>query len=532
MSLFSPLPPPYDPLEWQKKPFAERARMVCQAWALQGYGTPLPVYAVYVLKVIAYVAAWVWFCGRSPSLSGPGWWLQPLAFQKAIVWSLLFEVLGLGCGSGPLSGRYFPPFGGFLYFLRPGTTRLPPFQDGQRRTYFDVLLYLMLVVYAVRALLAPATMDLMPLVILVPVLGWRDRTIFLAARAEHYWVTLVCFAFAGNWIGSAKAVQLALWFWAGFSKLNRHFPTVVCVMVSNSPVLRFPWLRRALYRNYPDDLGPSRLATLMAHAGTAVELGLPLLFITLPPAIPLVVMIMLHAYIVSNVPMAVPIEWNLMVAYAGFALFGAHPDVPFTAIGPPWLAAFLGVMLVGLPLVGNLFPKFVSFLLAMRYYAGNWPFSVWLFRGESYRKLSRLKGSSRWVYDQLDRFYPHPTSVGLFGKVMGFRLMHLQGRILAPLLPKAVERLEDYEWVDGEVMAGITLGWNFGDGHLHNERLLRSIQEQCGFAPGELRCIFAESQPLLGSSIEYRIVDAATGPVEAGRLPVDDLCSRQPWAAE
>ena len=35
--------------------------------------------------------------------------------------------LGLGCGSGPLTGRYNPPFGGALYFCRPGTIKMPLF---------------------------------------------------------------------------------------------------------------------------------------------------------------------------------------------------------------------------------------------------------------------------------------------------------------------------------------------------------------------------------------------------------------------
>ena len=51
MGLLDPIPPPYDPLDWAQKPFPERARMVCQAWALQGYGTPPATYAVYALKV-------------------------------------------------------------------------------------------------------------------------------------------------------------------------------------------------------------------------------------------------------------------------------------------------------------------------------------------------------------------------------------------------------------------------------------------------------------------------------------------------
>ena len=65
--------------------------------------------------------------------------------------------------------------------------------------------------------------------------------------------------------------------------------------------------------------------------------------------------------------------------------------------------------------------------------------------------------------------------------------MHLQGRALADLVPKAVDRFDDYEWVDGELVCGLVLGWNFGDGHLHDEELLDAMQEQCGFEDGELR---------------------------------------------
>ena len=86
----------------------------------------------------------------------------------------------------------------------------------------------------------------------------------LAARAEHYWVTVVCFAFATNWIAGAMAVQLALWFFAGVSKLNHHFPTVVAVMTSNGPFTRFEWMRKLMYKSYPTDLRPSTLASVMA----------------------------------------------------------------------------------------------------------------------------------------------------------------------------------------------------------------------------------------------------------------------------
>jgi hypothetical protein len=113
---------------------------------------------------------------------------------------------------------------------------------------------------------------------------------------------------------------------------------------------------------------------------------------------------------------------------------------------------------------------------------------------------------------------------------MGFRMMHLHGRALPLLVPRAVDRLEDYEWLDGEIIAGLALGWNFGEGHLHHEQLLAAIQAQCGFEEGELRCIFVESQPLGRDTLAYRIVDAKTGPIAAGELPIAELRSRQPWA--
>jgi hypothetical protein len=544
--MLKPTPPPYDPLDWLRRPLAERARMVCEAWALQGYGTPLAIYPLHVLKVVLYVAVWVLFCGTTPGLGGlstlPQWWLSPIAFEKAIVWSMLFEGLGLGCGFGPLTARYFPPLGGFLYWLRPGTTKLPvfprlPLLGGTRRTVLDVALYAALIALCLRALVAPAPglSEFLPLVVLIPLVGLGDRTIFLALRAEHYWTTLVVFVCAADFIAGAKAVQLALWFWAGFSKVNHHFPTVVCVMTSNSPFTRIPALRKRMYRHFPDDLRPSRLAEIMAHAGTVLEFTVPIVLATatggVPLALGMLLMFGLHGFITSNVPMGVPIEWNVMVVYGACALFWAHPEVSAFSVSPWPLALFLLVVLVGLPLLGNLAPGRLSFLLAMRYYAGNWAYGVWLFRGDSYRKLERLTKSSAWVPEQLARFYDRPTAVALLSKVMAFRLMHLHGRALPELIQRAVDRLEDYEYVEGELMAGLALGWNFGDGHLHREGLLAAVQEQCGFEEGELRCIFVEAQPLGRGTMGYRIHDAKTGLRAAGELEVAALRQRQPWAA-
>lgn len=539
-----PIPPPFDPLEWLEKPFSEKARMVCQAWAMQGYGAPVVVYLAYVVKILLYVLGWAYFVSFTPGMGSiaaiGSWWSRPEAFQKAILWSMLFESLGLGCGSGPLTGRYMPPIGGALYFLRPGTTKLPVFEGapligGYRRTVLDAGLYAANVGLLVTALASaePSRPVLAAIAVIVPLLGILDKTLFLSARGEHYWTTIAVFVLAQNFVPGAKAVHASLWFWAGVSKLNHHFPAVVGVMTSNSPITRFAWLRRLVYRNYPDDLSPSRFATLMGHAGTLLELTVPIVLLSgnggTTTLVGLALMFALHGFITSNVPMGVPLEWNAMMVYGGLFLFWHHAGVSvFDMRLPEALVVF--VMCVAVPLFGNLFPARVPFLLAMRYYAGNWAYSVWLFRGDSYRKLDKLKKSSAWVYDQLAMLYDRPTSVGMVSKVMAFRLMHLHGRALGKLIPKAVPSLAGYEWIDGEVVAGMVLGWNFGDGHLHREELLRAIQSQCAFEAGELRCVMVESQPLFGSGLHYRIRDAKTGLIEEGNCLVTELRAKQPWA--
>lgn len=547
MKFPSPKLPSYDISTWQGLPFAERLKLVCQAWALDGYGAPAPIYIVYTLKIALYVAVWFGVCALSTSLGAPStvatWWWKREALQKAVLWSMAFEGLGLGCGSGPLTGRYFPPLGGVLHFARPGTLKLPlfpglPILGGDRRTWLHVGLYLAHYVFLFRALFAPQ-LDvslMLPTAILLPLLGLCDKTIFLASRAEHYYAALICFLFPDDALTGAKVVWLAIWWWAATSKLNRHFPSVVCVMTSNSPVLRFGWLRKRMYRAFPDDLRPSRLAKLLAHAGTLVEYSFPLLLVTSTggtlTTVGLCVMFGFHLYITSNIPMAVPIEWNVIMVYGAFVLFGHHAAVRAFDLHSPLLIAFLVVTLGLVPLLGNLFPRFVSFLCSMRYYAGNWAYSVWLFKGDSARKLNgNIVKCSPLIDEQLRKFYDETTSVALISKVMAFRAMHLHGRALREILPRAVDDIDAYTWLDGELVCGVVMGWNFGDGHLHNEQLLRAVQARCGFAPDELRCIFVESQPFLRPHLPYRIVDANRGEIERGRIDIDRLIDEQPWPA-
>ncbi len=558
MGLIKPGLPDLDLDDWAARPEGERVRLMCESWAVQGFGAPAIAYAFYLFKIAVYIALWVLFVSRAPDVAGLSdigdWWATPVAFEKAILWTMLFEVLGLGCGSGPLTGRYVPPVVAFTHFLRPGTIRLAPWPDrvpltaGHRRTVLDVLLYAALVALCLRALLSSdsplGSDDLWPIVGVLAVLGLRDKTVFLAARAEHYWTMLIVFVLAAGdmtvLLAGAMVVQLAIWWGAATSKLNHHFPNVVTIMVSNSPVLPVPALKRAMYRRYPVDLRPSGLAAVLAHGGTVIEFVFPFVLAVsaggTPTTIALAVMLSFHLFITSCFPMGVPIEWNVLFVYSMFVLFGHHADLsPLDVLDEPLLAVLLVIGLLVGPVLGNLRPDKVSFLPGMRYYAGNWAASLWLFRKDadggdcSARLDERLTKTAATINRQLEVLYDEDTIRAVNGKLRAFRSMHLHGRALNALLPMVVEDLEDYAVNEGEATAGVVLGWNFGDGHLHHEQLLAAVQAECGFAPGDLRVLALESQPAGEPWMHWRVVDAADGMLAEGRVAVADLLGHQPW---
>jgi hypothetical protein len=109
------------------------------------------------------------------------------------------------------------------------------------------------------------------------------------------------------------------------------------------------------------------------------------------------------------------------------------------------------------------------------------------------------------------------------------RFMHIEGRVLLEALPHAADDLDAYEWMDGEVVAGMVLGWNFGDGHLNGQQLLDAVQQQCGFEPGELRVVMVESQPLFAPTMAWRVVDAAEGELASGETVIARMLGQQPY---
>ena len=152
MSFLQPSPPPFDLNEWKAMPYLARLKANCQDWAVNGFGPPAVVFLLYAIKLAIFVvAAFFVISVSTPSIGGLGdigdWWTNPIVFQKLAVWTAVWEIVGIGSGSMQLAARYGPVIGGALYWLRPGTVRLPPWPDkvpftrGNRRTILDVGLY-------------------------------------------------------------------------------------------------------------------------------------------------------------------------------------------------------------------------------------------------------------------------------------------------------------------------------------------------------------------------------------------------------
>lgn len=559
MGLVRPDEPTFDLAAFRAAPYHERVRLLCLDWVAVGFGAPAYTYGVYLVKALLYVGGW-YLLVRAGGVEGgiTEWWSSPVAFAKGILWTMLFEGLGLGCGSGPLTGRYMPPFAALGHYLRPGTIRLPAFPGlpgtrGDTRTLLDVALYLGHVLAVGRVLVADevTAAGLLPVMVFLPLLALRDKQAFLSARGEHYFTTTVVLLALDSGIGAdttwaqvpltviagAKAVQLSIWWWAATSKLNHHFPYVVGVMLSNHPLNRSQALRRRLFRDHPTDLRPGAIPTLLAHGGTVIEYGFPLLLVLsdggLGTTVGLVVMTAFHLWIFSSFALGVPQEWNVFFIYSMHVLFGAttgNAAVKPWEIGNGAVLLFLVVVLVVVPVVGNILPDRVSFLTSMRYYAGNWGASSWIFTPDALERFDTcLTKAAPELRRQLAFFFDDDTTEVALSRVVGFRAMHLHGRLVQRLVTRAVEEPNDHVIREGELVAGMALGWNFGDLHLHHEQLLQAVQRRCGFAPGELRVVMVESQPFQVPTWDWRIVDAADGQLLAGTASVAEALDQTPW---
>jgi uncharacterized membrane protein YkgB len=569
MGFTTPTLPEVDPQEFLRLPLMERMRILVLNWVDHGFGSPKMVQLMYILKLVFFyslggvIVATV-TSGMPAFWHVSEWWNQPIVYQKLVLWTVLLECFNVAGAWGPLCGKVKPMTGGARFWARPGTIRMPPwkwapFTSGNRRTWFDVALYIALIVSVAIPLVLPGahsdslsralpdntsgmvnpTLLIAPIVLLI-LCGLRDKTLFLAARGEQWLPALVFFTVLPfvDMIIALKLLIVVVWVGAGVSKFGKHFSNVIPPMVSNSPLVPFRALKRAVYRDFPRDVRPSRTADFLAHAlGTTVEIVAPLVLLFSTnrwlTIVAVVLMVGFHLFIISTFPLAVPLEWNVIFAYSTIFLFLGFPNWNGYAIpdmSSPWLTVAIVAALLFYPILGNFRPDKVSFLPSMRQYAGNWASAVWAFAPGAEAKLNKVTRSTKNQVDQFVDFGYEPQWAEItMQQTISWRTMHSQGRGLFSVLLKNLPDIDKRTVREAEFICNTLLGFNFGDGHLHNEDLVAAVQKEAQFEPGELIVVWVESQGW-GSQVQhYKVIDAALGVIERGTWKVADAVEEQPW---
>ena len=100
----------------------------------------------------------------------------------------------------------------------------------------------------------------------------------------------------------------------------------------------------------------------------------------------------MHAYIVLANPLGGIGEWNAINVFLEWYLFSAH-EIDLSSLGaiPTPLAAYLFVSLYVAPVLGNVRPDAMSYLLAIRNYSGNHATSLLVARASALPKLNKVR---------------------------------------------------------------------------------------------------------------------------------------------
>lgn len=533
--------------DWCKLSYRDRFALYFHEGATANY--TLPVFLIFFVTVILgliWFAAF-WYLVRDASLD----FFSERNMRKFILYNVLHGVLGFGATSGPLGVKFKVPFGNAaLVFLTPGTVCSPllPGMVGLvqrtpgKRSSLQVLAYIAYVSSLIYAIIDPSfkRVTVANLALAAATLG--DFTIFLASRGEHYGYMMISMCFP-DWIAGCQWVQLVLWVMVGVSKCGPWFKYVIQALVKDAiwtPCLPKHFAVRLLNKDFEKgDFTPSRAARCLAALGAVCEWAFPLCCAVGPPGSPVNAvgvfgMIAYHSLIWCTLPTASVFEWQYYTIVMTYFLYRLHPVTLPTS---PLLVAFLAIVLVVFPLVGQLKPTLVPFLLAYRQYAGNWRMGSVLLRRSAKAKFDKLK-----TYESI-YFWEHaPPEMG--GERADFKFMapfmvvpQFRGQfsIMEAFFQKTGTSIDDF-WVSGTFMfTNAVMGWNLGGGwEINRECWRKALVEICALEPGDMYLLMAEPvEPLPPYNLAYRLMDMAKGPLDAeifARVPYAELEGKDPLA--
>ena len=285
MGFLEPSPPPFDLEEWKGKPHLSAAEA-----AGAGLGRERLRLADLRLLPLRPQAGRLQRRGAGRDLADArarlarrprDWWTEPIVFQKLAVWTLLWEILGLGAGSMPLSFR-FSAADRRAALLAAARDRAAAAVARQGAAHARDDAHAGSTSCSTRACsprasscsappawTGPATSagklppaGIAVLLGLLGLLGLRDKVSFLGARPEIYVHDAgrrrSSRSTSGSSPGSSSSSSSGGA--AASSKLNQPLPLRRLGDDQQRAAGSARSLKRRLWRDYPEDMRPSRLA--------------------------------------------------------------------------------------------------------------------------------------------------------------------------------------------------------------------------------------------------------------------------------
>lgn len=232
-------------------------------------------------------------------------------------------------------------------------------------------------------------------------------------------------------------------------------------------------------------------------------------------------MILYHTVIWLTLPAASVFEWQYYTQFMTIFLYARNNfdstsrTLTYEHIGlglptSPLLVAFLVVVLVVVPIIGQIEPKLVPFMMAYRQYAGNWRTGWWIIRKDKKEKIEKIKTwnpiyrDQRFEYGLAASFMVVPQFRGIFSVMEKF----FEENDYSP---------NDFDFVFSFFMENAIFGWGLGLGWMWNRECFRNaVVEVCGLERGD--CFVLQMEPVSAlppHTLQYRLMDMAKGPLEA-----------------
>ena len=233
-----------------------------------------------------------------------------------------------------------------------------------------------------------------------------------------------------------------------------------------------------------------------------------------------------------------PLEWNVLFIYITAFLFLGYPNDEGYGLGDmdPVLLALTVAGLLFFPVLGNLRPDLVSFLpvdAPVRGQLGDRRCGRSRPGAEAKLDEHIVKPAPRCRRTSSPRSTAPRRPRSCMQQTLGWRSLHSQGRGLnSVMINQLGDDIDTYTLREAEFACNAIIGFNFGDGHLHNDTLIEAIQKRCHFAPGEFIVVWVESEPVGNGRQQYWVMDAAVGIVERGSWAVEGRRRRAAVAAQ